>query len=122
MPVAVPWTADVVTTGSAAAASQTVTIPALAHQFSYCAGFQVDGLGATSGSTIQVTLGDGTWTLTYELIIPTGATTSLANRLSEKFPHPLRSTSVNTAITLTVPSFGSGNTSAVCGIWGFQSL
>lgn len=122
MPIAVPWTADVVTTGSAAAASQTVTIPAVAHEFSYCAGFQVDGLGATGSSIIQVTLGDGVWTLTYELPIVAGATTQIANRLQYAFVHPLRATAINTAITLTVPSFGAGNTSAVCAIWGFQSL
>ena len=39
---------------------------------------------------------------------------------SVRFPQPLPASAVNTAITVTVPSFGAGNTNAAVVVYGFM--
>ena len=113
---------DVVEAGDAltgAAAQITPTIAAVAGRTGFCTGFSVDGLGATAASVIEVTLaGLVGGTKRYKLSIPAGATTAIS-RLVVEFSRPIPATAVNTAIVLTVPSFGAGNTSVVAEVHGF---
>jgi hypothetical protein len=104
-------------TGAASAIS--TTIPAVTGKYSYLTGFSVTGLGATSATTISVTITGLTNTLTFVIAIPAGATTAITPLLVF-FNTPLQSSATGTAITVNVPSFGTGNTSAQVNAWGFQ--
>jgi hypothetical protein len=102
-------TAQYISSGNKAAATASAAIPATAGQFSYLNGFEVVGAGATAASIVLVTVTDGTWTLTYPLAVVAGVTLQNGS-LIVRFPSPLRSTAVNTAITVSCPSLGSGST------------
>lgn len=104
-----------------AAAQVQITVPAAAGKYSYVSGFDVTGLGATGATSVDVTLADGTVTLHYRVAVPAGVTTAITP-LNIRFPEALQSTVVNTAWTLTVPTFGTGNTNASAAIYGYQQL
>jgi len=108
-------------TGGAAQVQTTVPAGgASTGLYSYVDGFDVTGLGATSATTVDVTLTDGTVTLHYRVAVPAGVTTGITP-LSIRFSKSLQSTAVNTAWTLTVPTFGSGNTNVSASIYGYQA-
>lgn len=119
-----PGSANVTELGDAqtgAAAALAPTLAAAAAVTTWVSGFSVDGLGATAGSVIEVTLvGVLGGTRRYKLTIPAGAAAALASRLIVEFGRPIPASAVNTAIVLNVPSFGAGNTSAVAEIHGFR--
>lgn len=111
-------TPQYVSSGNKAAAVASAAIPATAGQYSWLNGFDITGGGATGASVVQATVTDGTWTLTYEVAVPAGATVGLTP-LFVRFPTPLRSTAVNTAITVSCPSLGAGNTNACVNAEGY---
>jgi hypothetical protein len=114
---ATPVTAS---SGNQAAAASTVTLPGVAAKTTYITGFTVTGAGATAASIIGVTLvGLISGTATFDLVIPAGATTSITP-LSVQFSAPVPASTTNTAIVVTVPSFGTGNTNAATVATGFQ--
>jgi hypothetical protein len=103
------------------ASSNVATIPAVAGKFSYLTGFEVTGTGATAGSTIAITVaGLAGGSIIYYLTIPAGATAALTPPLVVPFSAPLPSSAVNTAITVTAPSFGAGNLNASVIAHGYQ--
>lgn len=107
MPLGTPIYAGSGASGGAAAANSTLTIPA--NKMGYLDGFDIDGLGATAGSAIAVTItGLLGGTLTYEVGIPAGVTVPFT--YSKRFNPPLQASAVNTNIVVNVPSFGTGNT------------
>jgi hypothetical protein len=107
--------------GSVAATAQTVSLAALAGRRNFLCSAWIDGLGATSGSVIQVTItGLVCGTITRQVTIPAGVTVALASPLIISFDTPIAASGVNSAISLIVPSFGSGNTVALVGIHGFS--
>ncbi len=107
MPVGVPIYAGSGASGGAAAANSTLVIPA--NKMGYLDGFDIDGLGATAGSAIAVTVvGLLGGTLTFEVGIPAGATVPFT--YSKRFNPPLQASAVNTNLVVNVPSFGTGNT------------
>lgn len=110
---------EVGATVSAAANNQ--TLAGISAKRTYITGFYVDGLGATSGSIIAVTITGLANTLTFKLSIPAGATLALAP-LRVNFPRPIAASADNTAIVVNVPSFGTGNTESIAGAYGFQSV
>lgn len=106
-PLGTPIYAGSGASGGAAAANSTLTIPAA--KMGYLDGFDIDGLGATAGSAIAVTVtGLLGGTLTYEVGIPAGITTPFT--YSKRFNPPLQASAVATNIVVNVPSFGVGNT------------
>jgi hypothetical protein len=117
LPPGTPFYATSGASGGAASCSAAIT--ATANLMNYCTGFDIDGLGATAGSAIAVTLaGILGGTLTWEVGIPAGVTVPFT--YSRRFDPPLQASAIDTAITLTVPSFGSGNTQSNCNIYGFK--
>lgn len=103
-----------------AAAQITATLPAVAGRTTYLCGFYVDGLGATAGSVIEVSVaGCLGGTFTRKITIPAGATVAITP-LQMDFTMPIPSSAVNTAIVVTVPTFGAGNTNAVVRAWGYS--
>jgi hypothetical protein len=105
---------------TAAAAAQAPAIAAVAGVTGYLTGFSVDGLGATAASVIELTItGLLGGTKRYKLAIPAGVAVAIT-RLVVEFATPVAASAANTAITLNVPSFGAGNTSAVAELHGFR--
>lgn len=105
--------------GNVAAAIATVALPASANQYTYCTGIEIVGAGATAASVVLATITDGTWTLTYPVAVVAGV--NLANQsLLIEFTPPIKSSAVNTAITVSCPSLGAGNTNNVVNIHGYQ--
>ena len=114
-----------VSSGNVAAATANVALPAVSGKMNYITGFEITGLGATSQAVITVTLvglnsGSGTTsTMTYLMNIPATSATTAISPLMVSFEVPMAAYAVNTAITLNVPSFGTGNTNAASCIHGF---
>jgi len=115
--------------GTGAASSITLTAPANPGQRFSVTGIEIYGLGATAGSTIHVTLAGlnsagASGTETFAVVVPAGVTTAIT-----PLTYPIASNGVacpltglaGTAVVLTVPSFGSGNTFSAAALHGFYS-
>ena len=107
--------------GTGAASTITLTMNAVANVRNYCSGFEITGAGATAASVIVVTLAtlQGGVTFSYDIVVPAGLTTSITPLIVE-FNPAIAATAVNTAITLTVPSFGAGNTNSAAVLHGWR--
>jgi len=106
---------------TAAAGAMTATLAAAAGVRNHLAGFAITGLGATGASSVEViTTGLAGTQLKFRLGIPAGATVAITP-LVVPFDPPLPASADNTAITIAVPSFGSGNTSAAISAWGYRA-
>lgn len=102
-----------------AAAAMTAELAAVASKKNYLAGFMVSGKGATAASAIECTVaGLAIGTMRVWVQIPAGTGTAI-DPLFVTLPNPIPASAENTAITLSVPSFGAGNTDAECAIWGY---
>ena len=112
----------VATSGNVANAVAAASITPTSLQRAYTTGFEVTGLGATSAATILATLSNliGSVTFTYIIQVPAGVTTAIS-ALSVHFDQPIPAASVGTAITISVPAFGSGNTNVCVNLEGFVS-
>lgn len=105
--------------GNVAAATATATLTTAATQTTYLSGFDITGAGATAASVILATItGLLGGTRTYALTIPAGATTGITP-LTVAFNPPLPASAANTAIVVSAPSFGAGNTNAVANAQGY---
>lgn len=108
-----------ISSGNVAAASAVAALPAVASKTNYCTGFQITASGSTLGLPVSVTLaGILGGTLTYTFTFPAGVLVP-ATPLVVTFPDPIPASAVNTAITLTCPSGGGGNTNATANIQGY---
>ena len=107
---------------TAAAGAMSKTIPAgTAAVRSYLCSVVITGLGATSAAGIDATItGAGSGTITLKVPVPAGATVAMPSQ-SWYFDPPLPATSLAAAITVAVPSFGTGNTAAGLVIKGYQA-
>lgn len=104
---------------TAAAATCTSALPAAAGYRTVIKGFTITGLGATGATTVEATLAGLGTTLKFSIAVPAGVTTGITP-LSVPFGDGMPASADNTAITLSVPTFGSGNTKVCTAIWGFQ--
>jgi hypothetical protein len=107
---------------SGAAQSNAATLPATAGRTQYLEGFDVTGGGATAASIIEISVtGLAGGTLKFEMNVLAGVTgpVNAQGGLSIRFPEPLPASALNSAITVTVPSFGAGNTNAAVVAYGF---
>jgi len=108
------------TSGDHGATSNAATLTPGSGKTAYLAGFDVVATGATSAVVVDVTVSDGTWTLTYPLNVPaTSAAVQLAP-LIRSFNPPLKASAANTAITVTCPSLGTGNTNCCVNAFGYK--
>lgn len=106
--------------GNVAAASAVATLAGAAGKTTYITGFVITSAGATAAAVVAATLAGivgGTATFTYATVA--GATTPNAP-LTVIFPEPIPASALNTAIVLTLPSLGAGNTNATVSAFGFQ--
>lgn len=116
-----PATATAVTasSGNVAAAVAAATLPAVAAKTNYITGFEATGSGATAGAVVTVTVtGTISGTLSYTVVAVAGAL--LGNTpLIVQFPIAIPASAVNTAITVSMPSLGLGNTNATVVAHGY---
>lgn len=107
--------------GNVANASAAASISAVAAKTNYVTGFTITASGATAASVQTATLAGlvGGVTLSYTFVFPAGATT-VATPLIVTFPTPIPANAANTAITVTLPAGGAGNTNAAVTIHGFR--
>lgn len=105
--------------GNVANANAVGTMPAVAAKTNYITGFEVTGLGATAALGVNVTVaGLLGGSLIYNYAAKAGVL--LANDpLYVKFPQPIPASAVNTAITVTCPALGAGNTNNSVNVHGF---
>ena len=103
-----------------AALTATATLAAASGLMNYVCGILVTGAGATAASVIHPTLtGLNGGTINYTMAIVAGATLTQPE-LKDAFYPCQPATALNTAITLSVPSFGTGNTDTTVNIWGYR--
>lgn len=100
-------------------ATASSAIAAVAAKMGYLAGFSITGGGATAAALKKATItGLSIGTMTIDIAVPAGATGAIAP-IFVTFPNPIPASAVNTAITLSVPAFGAGNTDVDVAIWGY---
>lgn len=114
---ATPITAS---SGNVANAAAVATLAAVSGKRTYITGFIITGTGATAGlavaPTIVGTLG-GTMTLSAAAV----AGALVANTpLAFNFRFPIPANADNTAIVVTLPALGAGNTNASVVATGYQ--
>jgi hypothetical protein len=107
-------------TQTAAAGVITSTFASAAGKRNFICGFDITGLGATAATFVEATLAGLGTTMKFGVVVPAGATVGITP-VRVTFPWPMPASADATAITLSVPSFGSGNTKAVASMWGFQA-
>lgn len=107
--------------GNVANASAAATIPAVAGKTAYVTGFEITAGGATAAALVEATLaGIRGGTATYIFGAPAGAAVQ-ATPLIVKFQMPIPASAPNTAISITLPALGAGNTKAAVAIHGFYT-
>lgn len=106
--------------GNLAASSFNLNLTPPNNKFAYLCGFAVTGAGATAASVVDVqATGLATSaTLHFELVIPVGATVSIAP-LIVNFTPCLQGNGIGANATVSLPSFGAGNTNAAVSAWGY---
>jgi hypothetical protein len=113
---------DVDAAVSVAAATATATLPGVAGQTTFITGFEITGLGATGALVVQATVTGVDATLpTYDITVPAGVGVAITP-LIVQFARPIPATALNTAIAVSMPTFGAGNTAARIHAHGFQRL
>jgi len=116
-----PWDATPVTgsSGNVAAATAAASLPGVAGRTNYVCGFALTSGGATAAATVNVTLtGVITGTMTFNHGAQTGAGVPSSPTIVS-FSRCVPASAANTAITVSMPSLGTGNTNASANIWGF---
>ena len=107
--------------GNVANASAAASLAAAAGLTNYVTGADITFAGATAAGVVLATItGLLGGTQTFVVVVPAGATvggTPLALRFDP--PHP--ASAANTAITVTLPALGAGNTNAAVNIRGIRN-
>lgn len=117
-----PPNAIPVQSGSAdvAAASAVATLPAATGKTTWITHFRCTGTGATAGVGADITVAGPTNSLIYIMAVIAGAT--LGNTpVDVTYSPPQPAAAVNTAITVTMASLGTGALHAACAAEGFQT-
>jgi hypothetical protein len=105
--------------GNVAAATATATLAAVAAKTTYITGFQVTAGGATAGADVTLTVvGVIGGTMSYTFTAPTGAVVP-AQPLLVTFNPAIPGSAVNTAIVVSMPTLGTGNTNATISAQGY---
>jgi hypothetical protein len=106
--------------GVVANASASATLAAAVGKTTYITSLQIFATGATAATAVNVTivgLLGGTMTIPFD--VPAGANLRATPILLD-FTTPLPASAANTAIVVTLPALGTGNTRATANAQGFQ--
>lgn len=108
------------TSGNVANASAAASLTAAASKTNYVTGVDISFAGATAASVVTATLtGLLGGTQSYSIAVPAGAAVQ-GTPLTLRFTPPHPASAANTAITITLPALGAGNTNAAVNIRGIQ--
>jgi len=114
-----PSTSVQASSGNVAAGTAAAALPSVTGKTNYLAGFQINAGGATAGACVSATItGLLGGTATYAYCSVTGAGLP-SPPLVVSFNPPIPASAVTTAITLSVPSLGAGNTNTSANVQGF---
>jgi hypothetical protein len=106
--------------GNVANASAVATIAAPANGRNYVTGFIVTATGATAASIVLITLtGLAGGTMTFVYAVPAGVLVG-AQPYVVPFSSALPASADGTAVTLTLPALGTGNTNAAVVLTGYS--
>ena len=106
--------------GNVAAESAAATLAAAAGKHTFICGFTATGSGAGGASVVNITVtGLVGGTATFNFSVPVGPTVGITT-LVVNFGTCIPSSALNTAIVVTLPSLGVGNTHAAVFAWGLQ--
>lgn len=106
--------------GNVAAAAAVATLTPSGDRVAHLGSFQARALGATAGLFTLITItGVEGGTVSIPFYFPTGVTVEAAP-LTVIFPVPLRGAGPGTAIVVTLPSGGAGNTNAAISAQGYM--
>ena len=117
----IPVIASSVIAGSGVVANAvaTATMAAMPTVTAYITGFQITAGGATAAKIVAAALsGVAGGTVSYVFGFPAGVTTAALN-LAVTFYPAIPASGPNTAIALSLPAGGSGNTAAAVSVQGF---
>lgn len=107
--------------GNVANAIASASLAAVAGKRAYVTGFEITAGGATAAALVLATLaGVLGGTKSYVFGAPAGAAVQ-GTPLIVSFKHPIPASAINTAITISLPALGAGNTNASVNIHGFYS-
>ncbi len=113
----------VASANSTGAAQLAPALAAVTGALNYVQGFDITGGGATSATVVNCTLSNliGTVTGNYALNCVAGATLGINvnGGLSVRFPEAIPCVAAATAITLTVPTLGTGNVMVSAVLYGY---
>jgi len=114
---AVPQTATSYQVANTAASA---SIPGTAGKTSYLTNALITAAGSTAGAAVQGSItGINPTPIAFVFVFPTGVLVG-AQPLELTFDPPLQATGLNTAIVVSLPAGGSGNTAACVSVTGFQ--
>lgn len=106
--------------GNVANSSAVATLAGAAGKTTYISGLTITGSGATAASVVTAALsGLLGGTLSFTVSAPVGVAVGFAP-IVISFNPPLPASTLNTAIVLTLPALGAGNTNAAVSAWGYQ--
>lgn len=117
-----PWSGTAVgaSSGNVANAQAQAALAAVSGKTNYVSGIDISFSGATAASVKTATLaGLLGGTQSFTITVPAGATIA-GQPFTLMFDPPFPASGTNTAITLTLPALGAGNTNATVNIRGFQ--
>jgi hypothetical protein len=108
------------TSGNQANANAVATLAAAAGKTTYITGFEATSSGATIGAVVLLAIsGLLGGTVSYVFAAPAGVLLE-ATPLIVPFSQPLPASAANTAIVVTLPALGAGNTNAIVTAHGYQ--
>lgn len=106
--------------GNVAAATATATLAAATGKVTSICGFAITSAGSTGAAIVSPTVTGvitGTMTFTYATV----AGVTLGNQpLIVPFTPCVSANAPNTAIVVSMPTLGTGNTNATVSAWGYQ--
>lgn len=108
-----------VSSGNVANAAATATLPAAVGKTTWLTGFEVTGAGATAALVVAVTVTGPANTLTYIYAAAAGVLVENTPLLVQ-FPKPIPGAAANTAVVITCPALGAGNTNNAVNAHGYQ--
>lgn len=112
-------TAVTSSSGNVAAAAASATLAAVAGKTNYVTGFEITGGGATAGLNVIATL-VGLLSGTASYIVTAAVGVLVGNRpVVVQFSPAIPASAVNTALVLSVPSLGLGNTHSAVVLHGY---
>lgn len=108
------------TSGIVANAQGQASLPGTSGKTTYIKGFHVSGSGATVGLPVSVVIANLISANMSFIYCATAGALLVNTPLAVYFDEAIPASAVNTAITVTCPALGLGNTNNVVNAWGYQ--